>query len=62
MLAAHLFTRFEREGLLASQAGEDFQRLILASGGTRPFAELVESFAGSKPGIEALLADLGIKA
>ena len=62
VLAAHLFTRFEREGLLASQAGEDFQRLILASGGTRPFAELVESFAGSKPGIEALLADLGIKA
>jgi len=47
---------------LANRAGKDFQRLILASGGTRPFAELVESFAGSKPGVEALLADLGIEA
>ena len=61
VLAAHLFARFKREGLLSSQVGGDFERLILASGGTRPIAELVESFAGSKPGIDALLLDLGIE-
>ncbi|MBD8603892.1 M3 family metallopeptidase [Pseudomonas sp. CFBP 8771] len=61
VLAAHLFARFKREGLFSSQVGGDFERLILASGGTRPFAELVESFAGSEAGIEALLLDLGIK-
>jgi oligopeptidase A len=62
VLAAHLFARFKREGVLSAQAGRDFQRLILASGGTRPMAELVETFAASKPGIQALLIDLGIEA
>lgn len=62
VLAAQLFARFKREGVLSSQVGEEFERLILASGGTSKFAEQVERFTGSPPGIEALLAELGIGA
>lgn len=60
VLAAETFARFRREGVLSAQVGEQLRELILSKGGTLPIGQLLERFTGRRPGIEALLADMGL--
>lgn len=60
VLAEHLFQRFRREGMLSAEAGMQLRELILAPGGTRPVADLIESFTRSRPDSQALLQTFGI--
>ena len=60
VLAAETFARFRREGALSGQIGGQLRELILGKGGTLPIGELLEQFTGRRPGIEALLRDLGL--
>lgn len=60
VLAADMFGRFKGGGVPPGEPGADLRDLVLASGGTRPMAELVESFSRRKPTIDALLRELDI--
>lgn len=62
VMAAHLFQRFKREGVLSAEAGLALRDLLMAPGGTMPMLDLIEAFAQSRPDHEALLENLGIAA
>lgn len=61
VLSADAFAAFEEEGLESKETGERFLKCILEAGGSRPAAELFESFRGRKPRLEALLRHSGIQ-
>jgi oligopeptidase A len=61
VLAADLYVRFKREGVLSIGPGGELRDLILGLGGTWPAIELFESFTQRKPSINALLESMGIE-
>ncbi len=60
VLSADAFSRFEAEGLFASEPAQDFRDCILARGGVKPAAELYRAFRGREPDSAALLRHHGI--
>jgi thimet oligopeptidase len=55
-----MFTRFEATGLLDRATGLDYRRKILERGGTVDGDELVRSFLGREPNMDAFLKDIGL--
>ncbi|GAA4006538.1 M3 family metallopeptidase [Sphingomonas humi] len=58
VIADDLFTRFAREGLRNPRTAADYRRLVLAPGGTKPAAELVQNFLGRPISIDAYKAEM----
>lgn len=54
--------RTDQHGILLAPAGHDFQREILAIGGSRPALESFIAFRGREPNIDALLRHNGMNA
>jgi thimet oligopeptidase len=46
VIAKDLFTVFQKEGLLGSEAARRYRRAVLEPGGSKPAAELVRDFLG----------------
>jgi thimet oligopeptidase len=57
-IADDLFTRFALEGLRNKKTAADYRRRVLAPGGTKPAAELVQGFLGCSISIDAYKADM----
>lgn len=60
VFAADMFTRFEKAGLFDKKVGADYRKWILEPGGTVNPKELISSFLGRKPNMDAFFRDLGI--
>ena len=58
VIADDLFTRFEREGLRNKATAAAYRRLVLAPGGSKPAAELVEDFLGRRISLDAYKAEM----
>lgn len=58
VIADDLFTRFAKEGLRNPKTAADYRRLVLAPGGTKPAAELVQDFLGRPISIDAYKAQM----
>jgi thimet oligopeptidase len=58
VIADDLFTRFAEEGLRNKKTAADYRRLVLAPGGTKPAAELVQDFLGRPISIDAYKAEM----
>ena len=58
VIADDLFTRFERDGLRNKATAAAYRRLVLAPGGSKPAAELVEDFLGRKISLDAYKAEM----
>ncbi len=56
-----MFTRFEAAGLLDPATGRDYRRKILERGGSVDGDELVRSFLGREPNMDAFLRDIGLE-
>ena len=56
-----MFTRFEAAGLLDRGTGLDYRRKILERGGSVDGDELVRSFLGREPNMDAFLRDIGLE-
>jgi thimet oligopeptidase len=56
-----MFTRFERAGLLDPETGRDYRRKILERGGSVDGDELVRSFLGREPNMDAFLREIGLE-
>jgi len=59
VFAQDMFTRFEKEGLLNPQTGEDYRKWILEPGGEKHPSELIRGFLGREPHSDAFLKGLG---
>jgi len=59
VIADDLFTRFAREGLRNKATASAYRRLVLAPGGSKPAAELVEDFLGRRISLDAYKAEMG---
>jgi Zn-dependent oligopeptidase len=59
--AQDMFTRFEENGLLDTETGERYRRLVLANGTQRPILEAVEEFLGRAPNNDAYIRSLGLE-
>jgi len=60
VLDAHVFERFQNEGILNAELGEAFRQKILARGNSAPARELYHDFMGGDPDEAALLQRCGI--
>jgi thimet oligopeptidase len=60
VFATDMFTRFEKEGLLNRQTGEDYLNWILRPGGEAEPAELIRGFLGREPNEQAFLKSIGL--
>ena len=58
VIADDLFTRFKREGLRNKTTAAAYRKLVLAPGGTKPAAELVEDFLGREVTLDAYKAEM----
>jgi thimet oligopeptidase len=58
VIADDLFTQFEKNGLRDRATAERYRKLVLAPGGTRPAAELVEDFLGRPISLDAYRAKM----
>lgn len=58
VISDDLFTRFEREGLRNPETAQRYRELVLAKGGTKPAAELVQDFLGRPISIDAYRAKM----
>ena len=58
VIAEDLMSRFRAEGLNNPETANDYRRLVLEPGGTRPAAELVHDFLGRDVTMDAFRADL----
>lgn len=56
-----MFTRFEAAGLLDPATGRAYRETILERGGTVDGDELVRSFLGREPNMDAFLKDIGLE-
>ena len=59
--AQDMFTQFEEHGLLDTETGVRYRRLILANGTQRPILDAVEAFLGRTPNNEAYIRSLGLE-
>ncbi len=55
-----MFTRFEKAGILDHATGRDYRKQILERGGTVDGDELVRSFLGREPNMDAFLREIGV--
>ena len=60
--AQDMFTQFEANGLLDTDTGKRYLRLVLANGTQRPILDVVEEFLGRAPNNEAYIRSLGLEA
>jgi Zn-dependent oligopeptidase len=60
--AQDMFTQFEANGLLDTETGKRYLRLVLANGTQRPILDVVEEFLGREPNNEAYIRSLGLEA
>ncbi|QIK78215.1 Zn-dependent oligopeptidase [Sphingomonas piscis] len=58
VIADDLFTRFEQKGLRDAETARQYRELVLAPGGSRPSAELVQSFLGRPISLDAYRAKM----
>ena len=58
VIADDMFTQFQAHGLRDRATAERYRRLVLAPGGTKPAAELVQDFLGRPISIDAYRAKL----
>lgn len=58
VIAQDLMSRFREEGLTNRETANDYRRLVLEPGGTRPAAELVHDFLGRDVTMDAFRAEL----
>jgi thimet oligopeptidase len=56
-----MFTRFEGAGVLDRDTGRDYRRKILERGGSVDGDELVRSFLGREPNMDAFLREIGLE-
>jgi len=61
VLSSDAFSRFEEDGILNTETGQDFLKQVLAKGGSEEPMELFKAFRGREPSIEALLNHSGIQ-
>ncbi|ANY20847.1 Oligopeptidase A [Tsuneonella dongtanensis] len=54
VIAADLFSRFKAAGLRDPKTAQDYRRLVIGPGGSKPAAELIEDFLGRPVSAEAL--------
>ncbi len=59
--AQDMFTQFEENGLLDTETGKRYRRLVLANGTQRPVLDAVEEFLGRAPNNEAYIRSLGLE-
>jgi Zn-dependent oligopeptidase len=59
--AQDMFTQFEEDGLLDTETGKRYRRLVLANGTQRPVLDAVEEFLGRAPSNEAYIRSLGLE-
>ncbi len=58
--AADMFQRFEEKGLLNPEAGKWYRDHILAKGGTEDEMDMLRSYLGREPKMDAFLKSLGL--
>lgn len=58
--ASDMFTRFEQEGILSTEAGKEYRKWILEPGGSMEAMDLIRRFLGREPNQEAFLRHTGI--
>ncbi|MGQ4005611.1 M3 family metallopeptidase [Francisellaceae bacterium CB300] len=61
ILSSDVFSRFEDEGILSSEVGEELLKNIISKGSARDAMDNFVAFMGRKPSEEALLRHSGIK-
>jgi oligopeptidase A len=60
ILSSDVFSRFEQEGILSEQVGQDLLENIISKGSSRDAMDNFVAFMGRKPNEEALLRHSGI--
>jgi thimet oligopeptidase len=58
VIADDMFTRFHANGLRDKATAERYRRMVLEPGGTKPAAQLVESFLGRPISLDAYRAEM----
>jgi thimet oligopeptidase len=59
--AQDMFSRFEAEGLMNTDAAREYRREVLSRGGTRDELDMVRAFLGREPNSDAFLRHLGLE-
>ena len=59
VIADDLFTKFQAKGLRDQATAAEYRRLVLAPGGTKPAAQLIQDFLGRPLSIDAYRAKMG---
>ena len=60
VLEADAFSRFQKEGVLNAELGQEYRQKILEKGDSRPPMDLFKDFMGREPSEEALLTRMGL--
>ncbi len=60
VLAADVFSRFEKEGILNADTGLSLLNTILSQGGLKEPMDMCKDFLGREPSVDALLAQEGL--
>jgi len=60
VFCADLYSRFLSEGVLNTQVGLDYRRMILEPGASKNGMDMIESFLGRKPTEDSFIKSLGL--